>query len=126
MRSVGSRGTSIERQVASALVELGVAFRTNVVDLPGKPDIVIDDADIVVFVNGCWWHGHSCPRGDRLPKTNVDYWRKKIERNCRRDRRNLRLLRSQGYSVWTLWECKIRRQAMPRRLKGVIEQRLAF
>lgn len=124
MRAVKSRDTGPERRVAAMLREHDVRFRRNVVALPGKPDFVIAhrrEPGVAIFVHGCWWHAHPCRRGARVPKTNRDYWLAKIDRNRRRDRRVADELRSLGWSVWTLWECRLS-QGLPPRLLTRLEQ----
>jgi DNA mismatch endonuclease (patch repair protein) len=126
MAAVKSRDTKPELLVAALLDELGVAYRREVVTLPGKPDFVITGRGRVVekrgrqplaiFVHGCWWHAHDCPRGARTPKTNRAYWTAKITRNRRRDRRVTGELRALGYSVWTIWECRLKSHRLPPRL----------
>jgi DNA mismatch endonuclease (patch repair protein) len=133
MRAVKSRDTKPELLVAALLEELGVAYRREVVELPGKPDFVITGRGrvitgrgrvvekrgrqpLAIFVHGCWWHAHDCPRGARTPKTNLAYWTAKITRNRRRDRRVSGELRELGYSVWTIWECRLKSHRLPPRL----------
>ncbi len=133
MRAVKSRDTKPELLVAALLDELGVAYRREVATLPGKPDFVIPGRGrvttgrgrvvekrgrqpLALFVHGCWWHAHDCPRGARTPKTNRAYWTAKITRNRRRDRRVTRELRELGYSVWTIWECRLKSRRLPSRL----------
>ncbi|MEM1303736.1 MAG: very short patch repair endonuclease [Planctomycetota bacterium] len=108
MAAVKSRDTKPELLVASLLREAKIRYRRDVRRLPGRPDFLLVDAGIALFVHGCWWHGHDCPRATRVPKTNRDYWLAKIARNRRRDRRVARQLRERGYSVWTLWECRLK------------------
>ncbi|MEM8865527.1 MAG: very short patch repair endonuclease [Planctomycetota bacterium] len=116
MAAVKSRDTKPELLVASLLRSAGIHYRRDIKRLPGRPDFLLIDADIALFVHGCWWHGHTCPRAQRVPKTNRDYWLAKIARNCRRDRRVARELRSLGYSVWTVWECQLKSGQLPTRL----------
>lgn len=120
MARVKSRNTGPERQVASLLRRLGVRYRGNVASLPGRPDFVVRAGNerLAIFVHGCWWHGHACRRGARVPKTNRDYWLAKVARNRRRDRRVARELRAAGYSVWTVWECRLTSGRLPARLVG--------
>lgn len=124
MAAVKSRDTKPELLVARLLDELGVAYRRDVADLPGRPDFVIEKRrrqKLAIFVHGCWWHGHRCKRGARTPKANRVYWTTKIARNLRRDRRVTRELRALGYSVWTVWECRLKKQALPTRLAGRLQ-----
>jgi len=106
MRQVKSEDTSPERLVRSLLHRLGYRFRLHRRDLPGSPDIVFPGRKKAIFVHGCFWHGHSCPRGARIPKTNTDYWLKKIAKNKERDRRRLEELRDLGWDVLVVWECE--------------------
>jgi DNA mismatch endonuclease (patch repair protein) len=91
-----------------ALFALGYRYRLNVSDLPGKPDLVFAKHRTVIFVHGCFWHGHRCKRGDRAPKSNTDYWRKKITRNKARDKENAAALKKLGWRVITVWECELK------------------
>ena len=108
MRAVKSENTVPEMQVRRFVHRLGYRFRLHYKSLPGKPDMVFPRLRSAIFVQGCFWHGHDCPRGARLPKTNVDYWSQKIARNKDRDCRNLDILRSLGWKVLTIWECELR------------------
>jgi len=110
MRQVHSQHTKPELIVRSLIHRLGYRFRLHRKDLPGAPDLVFPARRKVIFVHGCFWHGHPCPRGARLPKANADYWREKIARNCKRDRRHQRRLRQLGWSILVLWECQLRNQ----------------
>lgn len=123
MAAVKSRDTGPELLVAKLLRQAGVRYRRDVARLPGRPDFLLIDAEMVLFVHGCWWHAHDCPRGQRTPNTNRDYWVAKIGRNRRRDRRVARQLRARGYSVWTVWECQLKRGALPRRLLTMAARR---
>jgi DNA mismatch endonuclease (patch repair protein) len=110
MRAVKSADTAPERAVRAAACAAGFArrYRLGGDGLPGKPDLVFPALHKVVFVHGCFWHGHGCARGARLPKTNASYWRAKIARNSVRDRASLRALRKIGLSTLVLWECETR------------------
>jgi DNA mismatch endonuclease, patch repair protein len=122
MRAVRSIDTTPEVLVAGALKELGLRFRKNDKQLPGSPDFAITKLKKIIFVNGCFWHGHYCNRGARMPKINRDYWRRKILSNQRRDARVRRQLNALGWSVMTIWECQTRQRVrlvdrLSRRLK---------
>lgn len=108
MRAVRSKDTAPERAVRSILHHLGYRFALHRADLPGRPDIVMPVRRVVVFVHGCFWHGHSCGQGRRAPSTNARYWKLKILRNRARDRRVLTALRRLGWRVLVVWECQIR------------------
>lgn len=107
MRAIGSRDTGLERRVRSLLWRTGLrGYRLSCDLLPGKPDLVFRKARVAVFVHGCFWHGHDCKRGRRLPKTNAAYWREKIERNKRRDQTVAREIAALGWKVAIVWECE--------------------
>lgn len=106
MRAVKDRDTGPERIVRSLLHKQGFRFRLHRRDLPGKPDIVFSGRRKVIFVHGCFWHGHECKRGARTPKTNTAYWVQKIARNRERDRLNRAALVKRGWQILTIWECE--------------------
>lgn len=107
MRRVKSRDTTPERRVRAALRAIGLpGYRLNRRDLPGAPDIVFIGRKRAIFVHGCFWHGHDCKRGARVPKTNRAYWTAKIDRNRRRDFAAVKALTDAGWSVLTVWECE--------------------
>jgi DNA mismatch endonuclease (patch repair protein) len=116
MRRVKGRDTSPELKVRKALTALGARYRLNRRDLPGSPDIVMPGREVALFVHGCFWHGHSCPRGDRMPATNRDYWRAKIGRNMARDKASLAALKKLGWKPIVIWECETRDKAALARL----------
>ena len=118
MRAVKGRNTSPELLVRRLVHSLGYRFRLHRRDLPGKPDLVFPARHKAIFVHGCFWHGHGCPRGARVPKENRDYWVAKIERNRRRDEANLRALEEQGWRVLTLWECELKNEEALRERLG--------
>ncbi len=107
MRAVKSKDTKPELRLRRALHALGFRYRLNVKDLPGKPDLVFPRHKTILFVHGCFWHGHDCKRGRRVPKSNADYWREKIRKNRMRDRKNKKALEALGWRVITVWECEI-------------------
>jgi len=111
MRSVKSKDTAPELMVRRLLCAQGVRYRLHRKDLPGSPDIVFGKKRKAIFVHGCFWHGHRCSRGNRVPKTNTDYWVAKVERNQERDRRAKRELNKDGWDVLTIWECELKNQA---------------
>ena len=96
MRAVKSKDTSPERAVRCILRQFTPGYRLHRAELPGKPDIVYIGRRRVIFVHGCFWHGHDCARGARAPKTNADYWRRKIMRNQARDAQHEAALLAQG------------------------------
>jgi DNA mismatch endonuclease, patch repair protein len=102
-----STNTSPELLVRSFLHRLGFRFRLHRRFLPGCPDILFPSRKKIIFVHGCFWHGHPCARGHRIPKSNTPYWLAKIARNQSRDRRTRQSLRRQGWKVLILWECQL-------------------
>lgn len=110
MQAVRSKNTTPERAVRRALRAMGIGYRLHRDDLPGKPDLVLSKHQTCIFVQGCFWHGHDCKRGQRLPKTNAEYWRAKISRNMQRDAANAAALSKLGWRVLWIWECDLRAQ----------------
>lgn len=108
MRAVRDRDTKPEMLVRKMVHRLGYRYRLHRADLPGKPDLVFPSRRKVIFVNGCFWHGHDCKRGARTPKTNTDYWINKVARNLDRDSANLKELRMIGWRPLVIWECELK------------------
>ena len=110
MSRVRSSDTRPEMTVRSALHALGFRYRLHQKDLPGTPDLVFRSRNKVVFVHGCFWHGHHCRLGQAASKSNVEFWADKIRRNVARDRRNITALRRQGWGVAVVWECELKKR----------------
>src|SRR5271154_4762783 len=108
MRAVKSRDTGPERAVRRLLSGIARGYRLHRADLPGKPDIVYIRRKLAIFVHGCFWHGHDCPRGARPPKANADYWQAKIARNRARDARTLAALEAMGWRALAVYECELK------------------
>jgi DNA mismatch endonuclease, patch repair protein len=108
MRSIKGKDTKPEMVVRSLAHKLGYRFRLHRRSLPGCPDLVFVKHRKVLFVHGCFWHGHTCKLG-HLPKSNIEYWSTKIARNQLRHRRAIRRLRADGWGVMTVWECQVSR-----------------
>lgn len=108
MRAVKGANTGPELVVRRLVHRLGYRFRLHRSDLPGKPDMVFPSRRKVIFVHGCFWHGHTCRRGNRVPRANADYWTKKIARNRTRDQAASAALKTLGWEVKVFWECEIR------------------
>ena len=107
MASVGQKDTVPEMVVRRLLHGMGFRYGLHSRELPGKPDLVFRSRRKVIFVNGCFWHGHNCRKG-RLPTSNVDYWTEKIARNRERDAQNVNDLENLGWRVFVVWECETR------------------
>ncbi len=124
MRRVKGRDTGPEMVVRRALTKLGARYRLHRKDLPGSPDIVMPGRRLALFVHGCFWHGHDCARGARIPKANRDYWTAKVGRNRARDERTRGELQAAGWRVETIWECELKDSgALERRLTDLISPR---
>lgn len=108
MRRVKGSGTGPELMVRRLIWRLGGRYRLNRKDLPGKPDIVLAGRRLAIFVHGCFWHGHDCARGARIPKTNRNYWVAKVARNRTRDLAAREALAAAGWRVETIWECELK------------------
>ena len=108
MRAVKSRDTKPEMKVRRLLHRMGYRYRLHKENLAGKPDIVFSSRRKVIFVHGCFWHGHKCKRGDRMPATNAGYWQNKISRNVERFASQVDELAAAGWYVLTLWECELK------------------
>lgn len=121
MAKVKGKGTTPELKVRKALTALGARYRLNRKDLPGSPDIVLPGRRLAIFVHGCFWHGHDCARGSRVPKANRDYWVGKVARNRARDAAASEALAAKGWRVETIWECDLKDDAALRdRLAALI------
>ena len=108
MRAVKSRDTTPELAVRRILRAAGVGYRLGGRGLPGRPDLVMQGRRVAVFVHGCFWHGHDCPRGARKPKSNSAYWSAKIGRSRTRDIATEAALEATGWRVVTVWECSLK------------------
>lgn len=121
MQSVGTRNTLPELVVRRAVHSLGFRFRLHRKDLPGTPDLVLPRLRKVIFVNGCFWHGHEGCKKGALPKSRAEYWEPKISRNIERDRQVRTLLRDSGWDVLTVWQCQTKdTQALGRLLNDFL------
>lgn len=105
MALIRSKGTKPERLVMGLIRRLGVRYRKHRRDLPGTPDMAFPGRMKVVFVHGCFWHGHRCKLG-RMPKSRLGFWSKKLADNKARDRRALAKLRREGWKALVIWECQ--------------------
>lgn len=107
MSRVSGKNTKPEIVVRSLLHNLGFRFRLHRKDLPGKPDIALPKYKKVIFVHGCFWHGHAdCSRSKR-PSTNEEFWREKLDKNIERDKATVYALKKLGWNVLTVWACEV-------------------
>lgn len=108
MSRIHSKDTKPELLIRSELHKLGFRFRLHNKNLPGSPDIVLNKFRTVIFINGCFWHGHKNCKYSSLPKTNSQFWKEKILKNIERDKIAKKQLRSQGWHIITVWTCQLR------------------
>lgn len=118
MSRIRSKNTKPEELVRKYLFAQGFRYRKNDARLPGKPDIVLPKYKTVIFVNGCFWHGHEGCRYFVWPKSNIDFWKNKITGNIQRDIQNQQALSEQGWNVITVWECELKKPVF---MKTVME-----
>lgn len=110
MSGIRSKNTIPELQVRRLLFRLGYRFRLHRKDLPGTPDIVMPSRRVAIFVHGCFWHRHKNCSLAKLPKTNSEFWKKKLSGNVRRDKEKYRELARCGWRILVIWECAVRRE----------------
>ncbi|MGC1782069.1 MAG: very short patch repair endonuclease [Acidobacteriaceae bacterium] len=116
MRAVKGKDTKPELVVRHLAYAMGYRYRLHRKDLPGKPDLVFPKLRKVIFVHGCFWHGHNCARGSRIPVQNREYWLEKIGRNRERDHGTIAALTELGWKITVLWECEVKDQMRLRRI----------
>lgn len=116
MQQIKASNTKPEILLRKKLFSQGFRYRINVKELPGKPDIVLSKYKTVIFVNGCYWHGHANCKFFVIPKTRTKFWVDKIEKNKQRDIKNIDSLKQNGWNVITVWECELK--------KGMLETTL--
>jgi DNA mismatch endonuclease (patch repair protein) len=121
MSHIRSTNSKPEEIVRKYLFSQGFRYRKNVRKLPGCPDIVLAKYKTVIFVNGCFWHKHDCPRFV-WPSSNQEYWEPKILRNVERDKQNTALLKEAGWNIIVVWECELKKMVREQTLEGLSEQ----
>lgn len=107
MRAIRSKDMRPELAVRSLVHRMGFRFRLHRKDLPGKPDLVFVSRRKVIFVHGCFWHSHDC-KYTHTPKSNLEYWGPKLERNRQRDAAHIKALRAEGWRALVIWECALK------------------
>jgi len=112
MSKVSGKDTKPEILIRKFLFSKGFRYRKNVKELPGKPDIVLPKYKTIIFIHGCFWHGHENCEAAKLPVSNVAYWTKKVSSNVTRDIHNKEILRELGWNVIVLWECELKTVAL--------------
>jgi DNA mismatch endonuclease, patch repair protein len=125
MAGVKAKDTRPEMLLRQGLHAMGFRYRLHDKCLPGKPDLVFPKYRSVIFVHGCFWHGHDCP-AFKWPKTREAFWREKIMGNIARDQRQNALLRQSGWNVIVVWECRTKPVAIKQTLLKIAEQLIAM
>lgn len=123
MSKIRGQKTKPEELVRKFLFSKGLRYLINDKRYPGKPDIVLPKYNTLIFVHGCYWHGHENCKASKLPETNTDFWRKKISDTIARDRKNIEKLRNDGWKVIIVWQCEIKNKiGREQKLKLLIEK----
>ena len=121
MSHIRSTNSKPEEKVRKYLFSKGFRYRKNDKRLPGKPDIVLPRYKTVIFVNGCFWHKHDCPRFV-WPSSNENYWIPKIQKNVERDLKNLDVLTGLGWNVLVVWECQLKKKSFEETMNMLVDQ----
>jgi len=121
MSRVRSKDTKPELLVRHLVHGLGFRYRLHEKDLPGCPDLVFRGRRKVIWVHGCFWHGHSCPNGCRVPKSNVEFWVEKKRANVARDRQAMQSIRELGWEALVIWECELSDPELALRICGFLD-----
>lgn len=119
MSRIKGTNTKPEIIVRKYLFSKGLRFRIHTKNLPGKPDIVLPKYKTVVFVHGCFWHGHENCKYFVIPKTKTEWWLKKIQGNCTNDTKNYKILREHGWKIITVWECDLKKSKQASTLQNI-------
>lgn len=106
MSLVRAKDTKPEMRVRKLVHLMGYRYRLHARDIPGYPDLVFRKRRKVIFIHGCFWHQHDCVMGNRIPKSRIEFWQKKLLGNKKRDAQNCHQLRAEGWSVLVIWECQ--------------------
>jgi len=121
MSRIKSKDTKIEIMARKYLFAKGFRYRKNDKRFPGKPDIVLPKYKTVIFINGCFWHMHCGCKYGRLPKSNVDYWKEKLEKNVENDFSHIQQIKNMGWNVIIIWECELKKD-FESTMSSIIEQ----
>lgn len=122
MSRIRGKNTTPEMMVRKELFSHGYRYRVNVKNLPCKPDIVLRKYNTVIFVNGCFWHGHEGCKKFVIPKTNTEFWKDKIQSNQERDKEGYVKLKEQGWKVIVVWECELTKQRFDETMNSIFAE----
>ena len=121
MSQIKGKNTKPEELVRKYLFSQGLRYRKNDKRLPGSPDIVLPKYKTVIFINGCFWHGHKGCKYFVWPKSNVDFWKEKISQNIMRDNNKIAQLEESGWRVLIVWECELKKQIKDKTLYSLYD-----
>ena len=121
MAHIHSKNTKPEELVRKYLFSQGFRFRKNVVNLPGKPDVVLPKYKAAIFLNGCFWHAHEGCKWFVKPRTRTDFWESKFKYNSERDKTNHKILVEKGWRVMVVWECELRKENREATLNRLVD-----
>ena len=121
MSRIKGKNTKPEMIVRKYLFSRGLRYRLNYSKLPGKPDLVFPKYKTVIFVNGCFWHGHQGCKYFKLPKTRTEWWTNKIQNTKKRDERNIEKLKELGWNVLIVWECQLKKDVRTETLTSLYD-----
>ncbi|SIS64355.1 very short patch repair endonuclease [Chryseobacterium gambrini] len=122
MSRISGKDTRPEVLVRKYLFSKGYRFRKNDKRFPGRPDIVLPKYKTIIFINGCFWHGHNDCKKSKLPETRKEFWEDKINKNIQRDKTNIEELENQGWNVIVIWECKLKSKVFEETLVCIMEK----
>lgn len=122
MSQIKGKNTKPEMIVRRFLFGKGFRYKLHDKSLPGKPDIVLPKYKAILFIHGCFWHGHKGCKYFKLPVTRQEYWHPKIENNIKRDEEAVKTLRNLGWRVFTIWECELKKDIMAQTLNGLAKK----
>lgn len=122
MSQVKGKNTKPELTVRKFLHANGYRYRLHVKDLPGKPDVVLPKYKTIIFVHGCFWHGHTGCKYATVPKTRTDWWLNKINTNKANDKKAVQKLIKEGWQIITIWECQLKKDKVSDTLKDLLHQ----
>ena len=120
MAAIKSKDTKLELAVRKYLHRRGLRYTLHNKDLPGKPDLTLKRYNSVVFINSCFWHRHKKCKKAVMPKSNTDFWLNKLQKNVIRDKKNINLLKKQGWNVFLFWECQLKEKNLTDLYQSII------
>lgn len=120
MSKIRSKHTKPEKHVRKILRELGIKYKLYAKNLPGKPDIIVPEKKTAIYINGCFWHRHKHCRKAAMPKTNIKYWKDKLNRNVKKQNKDLVSIKKMGWKSFIIWECQIEKHLISRIKKALV------